>query len=944
MAGINHRVKNPIYDASSSKGSSLKACKGSYRRLNKQAFKSRMGITAAPKQIVNRPLRPISNRTRDNLSLKHGLDDDHHLLKRMPVYAKHVGKQKPLETSFKDEFAGMTKDLMELSGEETREISVDEILATSNLAGLPPGYRPVRDEREENGSSHDSIVNSEEDDIAGDEGGMDGGDRLECYVSLSPLRCHGSMKGTLEPDASLRHPSAIGKEVIENVPSQSRPETKTPRPTTSASPSSSTVSGWQEQETLTSINDDVEVESFGSAYDRMSDAREDELGIDSMDTDEEGDGGMDAIFEEQRNDYTDVTRFKHSRGPELARGPRALRPSAYAIDSIPEAESRRDSHVDSHETSRYFPMQGPHESTGTMDATDPNRQYNSGRNAAADSAMGTWPPLSSTVTSGLSDCPSSSALARTRILPPPIYADALICPPCPDEELQDSHSQYQRSDWNTQRLSNGHDTAEDRVDKNTQFAAGIVRGTQADEYAYHTLGRSRSTRNASQEVQDRVYEAYLQRDGLPPFFQDENMPGCDKELDNSTLNAVSATKRLGFGRSPSATTSELTDSETAPANDLHLKIWDAIESGPPDRLRSTPHAGTAQPVDSSRQRHLKSELSLEREAWQVSSDDRTVEDDTGAEGDDDGEKTGSDGLCDDHDAFRPRAHARIQWGAMRQPDEAMENYPRDDQLAHWENYSPERWSGRRQLRCIIQDEDGFPLTRSTFKGRTGGDIRVRRESTFGSDTVRARYPLLSQIDAWKRKQRNSMYQESEEDQEIQELEDSEIFDGDVGEDGELLGEDGLTYEFEAFAMTVEDEKLDETESQEPFESTYMPEKAAKDSPASSDTLLDCIDLSPMIATERGMIQQELPTFEQVVVIYNYPEDNHRSVSVESIDESDRNAEDKLPIDAPSDRLDEKNIVQEVIMYLETLVKGFTVRDIEDHADNANEGARMDEQA
>lgn len=131
-----------------------------------------MSISSVPKQLFDRPLRPISNGTRDNLSLDRNYDrEKHRIMKRAPIFARHVGRQRHSEASSDHESAVTSKDLTKRSEEKPRvgKISVEEILATGNLAGLPPGYRPVYEEWEENGSSHDSIVNSDDDDIAAED-------------------------------------------------------------------------------------------------------------------------------------------------------------------------------------------------------------------------------------------------------------------------------------------------------------------------------------------------------------------------------------------------------------------------------------------------------------------------------------------------------------------------------------------------------------------------------------------------------------------------------------------------------------------------------------------------------------------------------------------------------------------------------------------------------
>jgi hypothetical protein len=376
-------------------------------------------------------------------------------------------------------------------------------------------------------------------------------------------------------------------------------------------------------------------------------------------------------------------------------------------------------------------------------------------------------------------------------------------------------------------------------------------------------------------------------------------------------------------------------------NPSDLRIWDEIDVGQPDQLGTTlrkNHSTSSNSEIWTCPESGKAQYFLEREASQVLSEDDGVRNDTDDETDRSDGKTESNSLCDDNNSFQPRIHRP----SMQRQDYAMDYYDKQrKQLARLENMQKDQWPAHRQSRRIFQDDDDddLPLMRSTFHSHTGGKVRVTTESLFGGAVHHARYPLATQVDMWRRMKRNSTYQESEEEQESQDLQSLDVSIGDVGEDEELLGEDGLPYVFEAVITEV-----GENETRASIEPTCMSEQAIKEgSPASFDTLLDYNNTAPpIIAADAGVIQ-ELPTFEQVVVTYNFPEDNHEFGFVERIDEeSGARTEDMLQPMNVAARLKEEEIVQEAIMYLETLAREFTVRDIEeDDAKNTDRGARIE---
>lgn len=578
MAGINRRRKNPVHDESSMKGSNLKNVKASIRKLQIRPFDSRMGTITAPKQIFGRPLRPVSNDTRYDTSLERRLGDEQPIRKRMPVFAKYVGKQRPLGAPSDSGSVGISKDLTKLSGEETQvgELSVDDILATSNLAGLPVGYRPMQEGWEDNRSSHDSIVNSDDDYTAKDvyrtpnaDGVMGSDVQMGCDASRSPQGCHESGAGTFELEVSrdysfllavlrfrlrslhlykahhvgtlqdsLHQLSAVGKEKFKNGPTQARPDVEHPHHVTAIKSSSpSAASGWQEQGTLTSIDDNVDIESFGSAYDRMSDAREDELGVDFTDTDAD-DTCMDTMSGDDP-DSTDAIRLEYSHEKEVTSGNLASQPSAHAERPPPKSVAHRSSHANTYGTSRHFPVQSIDGSADSLDAREPNRHPYPRASAAVDSAMGT-------IITGLSDYRSMSASARP-LLSPPTYADVSNSQPYLNGRLQNSLSQYQRSGWNTQMNKNRYNQDNDQAASNTQQSTRTYRAVQEDQYAYDALRRGRPSRNASQEAQNRNPQSYLWYDRNPLTARNEGVLECQQEAIHFMSDTERTGKRLNFG-------------------------------------------------------------------------------------------------------------------------------------------------------------------------------------------------------------------------------------------------------------------------------------------------------------------------------------------------------------------------------------------------------------
>ncbi|KAJ9117519.1 hypothetical protein QFC22_004369 [Naganishia vaughanmartiniae] len=900
MAGINCRRKNPVHDTSGIKGSNLKNVKASIRHLQKQPFSSRMGTAATPKHIFGHFFQPVWNGTEGDTGLHRGSSaDGHHLPRRLPVFAKHVAVQKPSGTPSDSESTAVSKDLRKFGGDETRVgvLSVDEILATSNLAGLPPGFRAVLEEQMVNGQGQDSIVNSDE-DIAEEgygwsksEGVLEDDVQMECYVLLSPQGRLDWRKGTLEQD-----------------------ETKNPPgPLTTGRSSSSTPSGWQEQGTLASIHDDSDVESFGSAYDRMSDAREDELEADCTDNDDESDTGRKS--QEQQN--VTVTGQEDGYEQGVTAGNSTIQASAPSTKLTTAIVSHRN--IQTHETSRYFPILGVDRYASNREATEPTQQPYSGASVGVDSAI-------ENVTTRSTESPSFS--------PPTLPACLLPCAhtsnsrPCLDARLRNLHSQYQRSGWDIQAIPKRQNEDDYMTTLEMQQPASIWSGTQEYQRTYDAMGRERD-----QEVDDSMVDGVHTPKRLKVEVSHALIVLCfepgEYRLICSHVGPVQQ-------RPPSVTSSELTETETNAFSDFDCEILREIEGG-------ESHHGKSASSNWSKQRYLKSEYSLEREAWRVVADDDTVEDGTDVESehfDGNGEKTGSHDLRNhEDDDFHPRFRPRVHRDAIRRSDEAMEHYLQYEQLAHWENSRNHRWTGQRQSHRSFEAEDDIPFTRPPLPRRTFKKARVTTESSFARDLFPARHPLPSQIDMWKQIARHSRYQGSEEEREFEELEELEMFGGDVGKDEDLLGEDGLPYQYQAVAMV----DVDETEFQEPIKQTCTSEQAIKEhSSTPSETLIDSDNSSIMDVT--GEREKKVRMFEEVVVIYNYPDQRQSFDSGEKAEESGRNAGEIVrAANAPVGRLNETEVVQDAILYLESLARGFAVIDREDDAGNADE-SRIDEGA